>query len=51
MKKNSLPDLTHISHLKGKKACFAGVGTQAGWVIPVDVLIRNGGMEVIDCEY
>ncbi|KAI5713494.1 hypothetical protein M8J76_000517 [Diaphorina citri] len=50
MKKNSLPDLTHISHLRGKKACFAGVGTQAGWVIPVDVLIRNGGMEVIDCN-
>lgn len=35
IKNNSLPDVTHLSHLRGKKACFAGVGTLGGWVLPV----------------
>lgn len=50
MKKGSLPEVTHLAHLRGKKACFAGVGTQAGWVVPVDMLMREGGMEIIDCN-
>lgn len=35
VKKNSNPDMTSLSGLRGKKACFAGVGTLAGWVIPI----------------
>ena len=35
VKKNSLPDVTHIRDLRGKKACFAGVGTLAGWIAPI----------------
>lgn len=35
VKKNSLRDLTSLHDLRGKKACFAGVGTMAGWVIPL----------------
>lgn len=35
VKKNSLRDLTSLHDLKGKKACFAGVGTMASWVIPL----------------
>lgn len=25
----------NLGNLQGKKACFAGVGTQAGWNIPI----------------
>lgn len=35
VKKNSLPEVTNIRHLRGKKACFAGVGLLAGWVTPI----------------
>ena len=38
VKKNSLPDLTTLHDLKGKKACFAGVGSLAGWVIPIQIV-------------
>jgi hypothetical protein len=31
----SLPDVNSLSDLRGKHACFAGVGTQAGWTIPI----------------
>jgi hypothetical protein len=30
-----LPDVNSLSDLRGKHACFAGVGTQAGWTIPI----------------
>lgn len=40
VKKGSLSDVRSLKDLRGKKACFAGVGTQAGWVIPIDV-VRN----------
>lgn len=35
IKKNTLPGVHTLHDLRGKKACFAGVGTLAGWVIPV----------------
>lgn len=38
IKKNTLSDVYNLGHLKGKKACFAGVGTQAGWNIPVNTV-------------
>lgn len=38
MKKNTLNDVYNLGHLKGKKACFAGVGTQAGWNIPMNTV-------------
>ncbi|XP_015510562.1 melanotransferrin isoform X1 [Neodiprion lecontei] len=50
VKKGSLPDVLSLRDLRGKKACFAGVGTQAGWVIPIHTLMEQGGMEVIDCN-
>ncbi|XP_071441243.1 transferrin 2 [Hetaerina americana] len=50
VKKNSLPELQTIRDLRGKKACFAGVGTLAGWVIPVYTLMKEGGLEIIDCN-
>lgn len=35
VKKDSLPDVHHIRDLRNKKACFAYVGSQAGWNIPI----------------
>lgn len=36
IKKGSLPDVHSLYDLRGKKGCFAGVGTLAGWVIPIN---------------
>lgn len=35
VKKDTLPDVTSIRDLRGKKACFAEVGSHAGWTIPI----------------
>lgn len=35
IKKDALKDVYNLRHLRGKKACFAGVGTMAGWVVPI----------------
>lgn len=35
VKKDSVSDLNSLYQLRGKKACFAGVGSQAGWTIPI----------------
>ncbi|KAK2580797.1 hypothetical protein KPH14_011531 [Odynerus spinipes] len=50
IKKGSLPDVQTLNDLRGKKACFAGVGTLGSWVIPINTLMKQGGMEVIDCN-
>lgn len=39
VKKNTLNDVYNIGHLQGKKACFAAVGTQAGWNVPINTVI------------
>ncbi|CAL7939253.1 unnamed protein product [Xylocopa violacea] len=50
VRKGSLPDVQSLSDLRGKKACFAGLGTLAGWVIPIHTLMKQGGLEIIDCN-
>ncbi|KRT83633.1 hypothetical protein AMK59_4766, partial [Oryctes borbonicus] len=50
VKRNSLRDVSSLHDLRGKKACFAGVGTMAGWVIPLYTLMTKGAMEIIDCN-
>ncbi|XP_020296181.1 melanotransferrin [Pseudomyrmex gracilis] len=50
VKKSTLPDVQTLYDLRGKKACFAGVGTLAGWIIPINTLMRYGGLEIIDCN-
>ncbi|KAK6621973.1 hypothetical protein RUM44_001780 [Polyplax serrata] len=50
IKRGSLPDVRRLEHLRGKKACFAGVGTLAGWTIPIYTLMKHGKMEIIDCN-
>lgn len=43
-------DIKSLADLKGKKACFPGVGQMAGWVIPISVLIDKDIIEVKDCN-
>ncbi|CAI6351931.1 unnamed protein product [Macrosiphum euphorbiae] len=50
IKKNTLEDVYNLGDLKGKKACFAGVGTQAGWNVPINTLISKGYMKIVDCN-
>ncbi|KAJ4431498.1 hypothetical protein ANN_20096, partial [Periplaneta americana] len=50
IKRNTLSDVESLRDLRHKKACFAGVGTLAGWVIPIHTLMQKGDMEVIDCN-
>lgn len=50
VKRGTLLDVSHLSQLRGKRACFAGVGTQAGWVLPIYNMMQFGGMQVIDCN-
>lgn len=38
VKRGSLPDVKRLEDIQGKKACFAGVGTLAGWAIPINVV-------------
>ncbi|XP_049863001.1 melanotransferrin [Schistocerca gregaria] len=50
VKRGNMSDVHSLNALRGKRACFGSVGTMAGWVIPVYTLMREGGMEVIDCN-
>lgn len=40
IKKGSLSDVQSLHNLRGKKACFAGVGTLSGWVIPINTVSK-----------
>ncbi|UYV68316.1 MFI2 [Cordylochernes scorpioides] len=42
--------LRTLEDLKGKKACFSGVGQLTGWVIPLATLIEKQVLEVSDCN-
>nr|XP_003703507.1 PREDICTED: melanotransferrin isoform X1 [Megachile rotundata] len=50
IKKGSLPDVQSLQDLRGKKACFPGLGMLAGWIIPIYTLMKQGGLEIIDCN-
>ncbi|XP_072934834.1 transferrin 2 [Epargyreus clarus] len=36
--------------LRGARACFPGVGSLAGWVMPIHTLMREGGLKITDCN-
>lgn len=38
VKKGTLPSVNTLYDLRGTKACFAGVGTLAGWVVPLETV-------------
>ncbi|XP_018571582.1 melanotransferrin [Anoplophora glabripennis] len=50
IKKGTLADVNSLYQLREKKACFAGVETFAGWILPINTLMKEGGMEIIDCN-
>lgn len=41
---------TDLLYLKGKRSCHTGVGTAAGWVIPMSFLISNERMRSFGCN-
>lgn len=41
IKKDTLPDVHHIRDLRNKKACFAYVGSQAGWNVPIYTVCQS----------
>ncbi|XP_013138016.1 PREDICTED: melanotransferrin [Papilio polytes] len=53
VRKGSLPSVqpsTGLHGLRGAKACFPGVGALAGWVMPVHILMQEGGLKITDCN-
>ena len=50
IKKGSLTNVRHLKDLRNKHACFAGVGTQAGWTIPLYNLVEQEVMKITDCN-
>ncbi|XP_053619563.1 transferrin 2 [Plodia interpunctella] len=53
VKKGSLPSVqpgSGLHGLRGAKACFPGVGSLAGWVMPVHILMQEGGLKITDCN-
>ncbi|CAH2097003.1 unnamed protein product [Euphydryas editha] len=53
IKKNTLPNIQPglgLHGLRGVKACFPGVGSLAGWVMPIHILMKEGGLKIIDCN-
>ncbi|XP_074604036.1 transferrin 2 [Brevipalpus obovatus] len=50
VKKSSSTTIQYPYQLRNKKACFPGVGNMAGWSLPLTELIRNGTIEVKDCN-
>ncbi|KPJ19174.1 Melanotransferrin [Papilio machaon] len=53
VRKGSLPSVqpsTGLHGLRGARACFPGVGALAGWVMPVHILMQEGGLKITDCN-
>lgn len=51
--KGGLPNVqpgTGLYGLRGAKACFPGVGSLAGWVMPIHTLMQEGGLRIADCN-
>ncbi|KAF0305802.1 Melanotransferrin [Amphibalanus amphitrite] len=43
-------DIQRLADIRGKKACFSGVGNLAGWVMPIAKLMSKGEMSIADCN-
>jgi hypothetical protein len=39
-----------IDKLKGSNSCHGGVGTSAGWNVPISTLIEKKLLEIVDCN-
>lgn len=51
IKKGSLSDVQSLYDLRYKKACFAGVGTLAGWIIPVNTVSKTYDFFIKKLQY
>lgn len=50
VKKGTMEHVETFEDLRGAKACFAKVGSLAGWTIPIHRLFKSGVMDVVDCN-
>ena len=50
VKANSYSYIRDLKDLRGRKACFSGVGQLAGWVIPIVQFLENDLIDIIDCN-
>ncbi|NWH73444.1 TRFM protein, partial [Piaya cayana] len=48
--KRNLSNAFTISDLEGKKSCHTGLGRNAGWNIPIGILIKRGVIKTRDCN-
>ncbi|NWR88048.1 TRFM protein, partial [Furnarius figulus] len=48
--KRNLSNAFTINDLKGKKSCHTGLGRNAGWNIPIGILIKRGIIKTRDCN-
>ncbi|KAM6062779.1 melanotransferrin [Chlamydotis macqueenii] len=48
--KRNLSNAFTVSDLKGKKSCHTGLGRNAGWNIPIGMLIKRGIIKTRDCS-
>ncbi|KFP16702.1 Melanotransferrin, partial [Egretta garzetta] len=48
--KRNMSNAFTISDLKGKKSCHTGLGRNAGWNIPIGILIKRGIIKTRDCS-
>ncbi|XP_069721488.1 melanotransferrin [Phaenicophaeus curvirostris] len=48
--KRNLSNAFTISDLEGKKSCHTGLGRNAGWNIPIGILIKRGIIKTRDCN-
>ncbi|NWS72572.1 TRFM protein, partial [Crotophaga sulcirostris] len=48
--KRNVSNAFTISDLKGKKSCHTGLGRNAGWNIPIGILIKRGIIKTRDCN-
>lgn len=48
--KRNLSNAFTISDLRGKKSCHTGLGRNAGWNIPIGILIKRGIIKNRDCN-
>ncbi|NWI68109.1 TRFM protein, partial [Todus mexicanus] len=48
--KRNLSNAFTIRDLKGKKSCHTGLGRNAGWNIPIGILIKRGVIKTRDCN-
>lgn len=50
VKANANTNIHQLKDLRGRKACFSGVGQLAGWILPIVRLLEENLIDIIDCN-